>query len=157
MKKTTQLLTALVFCSLIIFIGCNRNNGTDDPDPRDVQAALLTTGTWSLSSATVDGTAREEWTGFTLGFAYNNDSDQGTMTASGVPSDEGADAVFANGNWTFDGTDENADVGVIVRADGIEMSITTLNETTLTLSFNVPEASGRIASFDGNWVFTFSR
>lgn len=156
MKKITQLLTALVFCSLMIFISCGSDDGGggSETDPRDVAAANLTK-TWSVESATFNSTARDEWADFTIGFAYNTETDEGSYTTSGVPTDDGADAVWgSNITWTY--TSETTP-SAFLRSDGITVQ-STLNadNTQLTLSFTVPEAGSRVAGFTGQWVFVLN-
>lgn len=162
MKRTTQFLTALVFLSLVVFVSCNKDND-DDPvntDPRDEQAAMLT-GTWEVSSATYEQDPRSEWEGASISFTYNNETDEGTYTISGVPTDSGADAVTVFGadgatiGWTFAG---ESSVSTIVRdLDNQEMSITNLTDNALTLTFDVPPAGSRVAGFEGSWTFEFTK
>jgi len=153
MKKTTQLLTTLVFLSLSIFISC----GGEDPvaiDLRDAQG-VLASGTFSENGVSVDNSTREEWVGFSLTMSYNADTDQGTFSSSGVPPNEGASDVWpSSGTWTFGGTDESPVIGTIMRSDGVEMSAN-ISPTALTLGFNIPDAGGR--TFDGDWSFAFNK
>ncbi|MEQ8238810.1 MAG: hypothetical protein RIA69_06340 [Cyclobacteriaceae bacterium] len=154
MKKTTQFLTTLVFLSLSIFISCGGDDAPTPPDVRIAQGALAT-GTFSESGVTADNSAREEWDGFSLTMTYDATTFTGGFTATGVPSNDGASAVWpASGTWTFGGTAEAPDLNTIVRSDGVSMDAN-ISATALTLSFNIPEAAPR--TFDGNWVFSFSK
>ena len=137
--------------ALLIFTNC----GSDDDDKGgDVTLsaaeanALLLDKDWSLSSATNAGTPRDEWTGFTLKFDLDTDLAGGSYTASGIPSDEGANLV-----WSTSGTfTANNDLTALTRNDGIVMTLV-ISETALNVSFTVPESSGRVDGFTGAWVF----
>jgi len=109
---------------------------------------LLLDKNWSLSSATNAGTPRDEWTGFTLKFDLDTDLAGGSYTASGIPSDEGANLA-----WSTSGTfTANNDLTALTRNDGIVMTLV-ISETALNVSFTVPESSGRVDGFTGAWVF----
>ncbi|MDG1105640.1 MAG: hypothetical protein P8N26_05710 [Cyclobacteriaceae bacterium] len=136
--------------ALLIFTNC----GSDDGDGGEVTLsaaeanALLLDKDWSLSSATNAGTPRDEWTGFTLKFDLDTDLAGGSYTASGIPSDEGANLV-----WSTSGTfTANNDLTALTRNDGIVMTLV-ISETALNVSFTVPESSGRVDGFTGAWVF----
>lgn len=164
MKRITQLLTALVFCSLMIFISCGGKKDKDDPDPLDeVGTALLKT--WTVTSATYNNTTRSEWNdaGFTITVTnYNSENNSGTISYSNIPDSDGyedAAGVWGSpGTWTF-GTSTSRPY-TIVRPDDIIMSATfdAENPTSLTLSFTVDASTntGRTSGFDGSWVFVFN-
>ncbi|MEQ9306711.1 MAG: hypothetical protein RJQ14_22545 [Marinoscillum sp.] len=161
MKQITRLLTALVFCSLVIFISCKKKKGggEEDPDNRDIVGAALA-GPWVPTSVLFDDANRTEWSEFSIGFSYNPDTDAGNYTVSGVPTDDGASDVWGEGtvNWAFDGDDETADTGTIIREDGVEMSAELDNiesPTKLTLTFSVDDPDARTAGFYGTWKFEF--
>ena len=137
--------------ALLIFTNCGSD---DDDDGGEVTLsaaeanALLLDKDWSLSSATNAGTPRDEWTGFTLKFDLDTDLAGGSYTASGIPSDEGANLA-----WSTSGTfAANNDLTVLTRNDGIVMTLV-VSETALNVSFTVPESSGRVDGFTGAWVF----
>jgi len=137
--------------ALLIFTNCGSD---DDDDGGDVTLsaaeanALLLDKDWSLSSATNAGTPRDEWTGFTLKFGLDTDLAGGSYTASGIPSDEGANLA-----WSTSGTfTANNDLTALTRNDGIVMTLV-ISETALNVSFTVPESSGRVDGFTGAWVF----
>jgi len=154
MKKATQLLTTLVFLSLSIFVSCGGEDAVTPPDVRIAQGALAT-GTFSESGVSADGTSREEWDGFSLTMTYDATTFTGGFTATGVPSNDGASAVWpASGTWTFGGTAAAPELNTIVRNDGVRMDAN-VSATALTLVFNIPEAPAR--TFDGAWTFSFSK
>ena len=145
MKNITQLLTALVFGSLLIFTACNK--GGDDPkvDPADAIGEELATIAGSPSSVTLDGESRSEWSSTTFTFTYDKETNTGTVAVADAPTNDGADAVWGSGgNYAL------SDDGKTATLNGTEISI---NGTTLT--FDVPEGSGRAAVFYGTWVFSF--
>ena len=137
--------------ALLIFTNCGSD---DDDDGGEVTLsaaeanALLLDKDWSLSSATNAGTPRDEWTGFSLKFGLDTDLAGGSYTASGIPSDEGANLA-----WSTSGTfTANNDLTALTRNDGIVMTLV-ISETALNVSFTVPESSGRVDGFTGAWVF----
>lgn len=160
MKKITQLLTALVFCSLIVFVSCKKDSGGEDPDPQaDFGAALV--GSWTLQSAShsSDGD-RTEWSGMTLNWTFDTATKTGTYTPSGVPDNAGADAVFGgNGSavsWSFAGEG----ISTIERGGGLS-NVTIVpdseeNPTQVTLTLSVSGSGSRVAGFDGDWTFVFT-
>ena len=150
-----KILKTLFFvgscAALLIFTNCGSD---DDDDGGEVTLsaaeanALLLDKDWSLSSATNAGTPRDEWTGFTLKFDLDTDLAGGSYTASGIPSDEGANLA-----WSTSGTfTANNDLTALTRNDGIVMTLV-ISETALNVSFTVPESSGRVDGFTGAWVF----
>ena len=151
MKRVLDLLTALVFISLVVFISCNKGGGGDDgPTPEEEQVAKLV-GTWNLVSggAQLGTTPRTEWEG--LSGVLSGDVNGGTIAMSGVPSDPGASDVWPSSiSWTFGGS-----ITEVVRDDGVTMNVT-VTETTLDVRFTIT-GSGRIEGFDGAWSFSFQK
>ena len=136
--------------ALLIFTNCGGGDDTAEaPSLTPAEAnALLLDKDWSLSSVTNAGTIRDEWTGFTLKFGIDTDLAGGTYTASGIPSDEGANLA-----WSTSGTfTASSDLTTLTRNDGIVMTLV-VSETALNVSFTVPESSGRVDGFTGAWVF----
>ena len=159
MKRFTQLLTALVICSLVVFVSCKKKKKDEDPDPRDEFGTVLDGGSWTPSSVTFDGSNRTEWEGFVLGWTYNTETNAGTYSTSGVPTDDGAADVWGSGvvAWSFGGSEETPDISTIIRStDGLQMSVTPDNveaPTQLVITFsNAPDS--RVEGFEGNWSFT---
>ena len=138
--------------TLLIFANCGDDSDPSqseeiNPSAAETNASLLDKN-WSLSSATNAGTPRDEWTGFTLKFDLDTDLAGGSYTASGIPSDEGANLA-----WSTSGTfTANSDLTTLTRNDGIVMTLV-VSETALNVSFTVPESSGRVDGFTGAWVF----
>lgn len=152
MKRVTDLLTALVFISLVVFISCNKgDDGPDGPTPEEEQATKLR-GTWTLATggAQVGSTPRPEWEGLTANL--QGDASGGTIAVSGVPSDPGAEDVWpTNSSWTF-----GSSISEVVRDDGVTLSVLSVTENSLRVTFTIA-GSGRIEGFDGNWSFNFEK
>lgn len=155
MKKLSNLLAALVFVSLVIFISCSSDGGTP-VDPAVVQAELLS-GSWSVNQSQIGydgGTSPDgDWSSFALSVTANADGSGGSYSASGVP--DGFSNVWANsGTWTFNGTD----VDEIVRTpDNLVLDINSVTATSLTLEFTVVDDGGRTAGIAGVWTFPFTK
>ena len=97
MKKLSNLLAALVFVSLVIFIGCSSDSGTtpEVEDPQEVQAALLQ-DTWSVDAANIvynTGVPTDDWSAFELSITGASASG-GSYSTSGVPSGFGRCMAF---------------------------------------------------------------
>ncbi len=152
MKRVTDLLTALVFISLVVFISCNKGGGGDDgPTPQEEQVAKLV-GTWVLATdgAKLGTTVRPEWEGLTVVISGNVDG--GTIAVDGIPQDTGASDVWPSSTtWTFGGSISELD-----RVDGISMNIQSVTDTQLIVTFTV-STSDRVTGFDGSWTFTFTK
>ena len=151
MKRVNDLLTALVFMSLVVFISCNKgDDGDDGPTPQEEQVAKLV-GTWNLVSggAQLGTTPRAEWEGLTA--VLQGDVDGGTIAVTGVPSDPGAEDVWpASSSWTFGNS-----ITEVIRDDGVTLNVT-VTENTLDVRFTITD-SGRIEGFDGSWSFSFQK
>lgn len=151
MKRVSDLLTALVFMSLVVFISCNKGgDGDDGPTPEEEQVAKLV-GTWNLVSggAKLGTTPRTEWEG--LSAVLSGNTEGGSIAVSGVPSDPGASDVWpSNITWTFGDS-----ITEVIRNDGVTMNVT-VTENTLDVVFTIT-GSGRTAGFDGAWSFSFSK
>ena len=150
MKHLKHLLTALVFVSLIIFTNCGGDGGGGSSvDPADDQAELIVF-TWSLTSngAVLESAAQAEWNGFTL--TFTGDGDGGNFSTSGSQT---TDVWPSSGTWTFDGDD----IGTIARSDGVNIEISSVTSSGMTLAFTInTSGSARTSGVDGNWTFSFS-
>lgn len=155
MKRLSNLLAALVFASLVIFMSCGGGKDDPGPTPEEVAAENLVGKTWSVnaSSITFDGNVPDgDWSSFTLSFSGS--ASGGSYTASGVPTDF-EDVWPASGSWEFLTNGSGAVTG-IDRGD-VEMT-GTIAESSLTLNFTVPDPSGARTSglYDAPWAFSFS-
>jgi|GEM_PF-541805 len=168
MKKFTQLLTLFAFASLIIFVACKKKTPTPtEADPKDTFGAALN-GTWSPSSVKLDDQTRDEWADFTITVTYSSDSQAGTYQVNGVPTNDGADAVWGNNvTWTVTSIEDNGTNATLTRQDTdnivVQASVDNVDTpTSLTFTFTVPTAGGRIGNervdgFTGKWEFVFTK
>lgn len=151
MKLISQLLTALVICSLVIFISCGGGGNTDPVDPVDTIGNQLIAN-WTLSSAKVDNAARDEWSGFSLNITYNPATNTGSYTASGVPSNVGASDVWpTSGSFTL----EVGAATIATRNDAIPITVD-VDASNLVLTFTITGSGDRVAAFDGDWEFALT-
>lgn len=164
MKRFTQLLTASIIFSLVIFVSCKKKGGGEDPEPEDKRDAVGTilSKTWTPSSVTKDALPRDEWADFKITFAYNTTTDKGNYTLVGVPTDNGGSDVWGDPTaitWTFGGTADAPVFTTITRSDGIEVTASyddNSDPTTLkSLSFTITNAANRTEGFNGKWEFSF--
>ncbi len=160
MNIITRTLSTLVIASLGFYcIGCGGKS--TDPDPVEkVQLARLS-GTWTISSVTLDNDSRiSDFTNFklTLNGIFKDSSPKGPYpysVAGSRPSNNPWPS--SGGTWSFE-TDPSKN---LVRHDNPDLNIDyTLSDTQLTLSFNYSGAGfagGRTSQVSGNWVFTFTK
>ena len=171
MKKLSNLLAALVFASLVIFMSCG--GGGDDPAPTPEElAAEDLVGTWNVSSSSItyNGNSNSvDGTWDRLVVSFEGDANGGTFSTTGLPSEGGEDnadnefdAVWPkSGSWSFE-TNASGQVSGISRVNGsnseeVSLNRGELNETTLTVSFDVPTQDGsRTSGIAGTWSFSFS-
>ena len=148
MKQLSNLLAALVFASLVIFMSCGGGGGDDGPTIVEEKTELLSKEwTVNASEVTYDGGTEGDWSGFKLTFTAN-----GSYDTDGVPS--GYEDVWpSSGSWEF--TDDNA--SDIQRDGEIIMEYTVAEDgSSLSLEFEVPDPSGKTSGlYDALWVFKF--
>ena len=155
MKRLSNLLAALVFASLVIFMSCG--GGGDDPGPSELEITvqnLTVSGGFSGPTVTTDGgQADGEWENFIIEFEGTVDG--GTYTVSNVSP--GFGDVWANGTWTI-----NQNGSVITKTQdssngSTETAITSIiGEGTLSLTFSVAAPAARANGIAGSWTFVFN-
>ncbi len=158
MKKLNYLLSAAVLVFLLVNAGCD---GSDDPGvPAADQVGTKFTGTWNATAVSFDTQDRTaDYSDFDLTIGYTAGSNGGTYSIAGGPV--GVRPFAASGTWTFQGeiTDPNASFNIL-RNDGLVVTVSSLNDTNLQLSFvfdDANNASSRTEAVDGTWNFTFSK
>ena len=135
------LLVALIF---ILVSACSKNSATLSIEDQQLQKLL---GTWKPGVVLVDGTdITDQYSDFYLTFIKDGSEKKFTATNPGFAFIAGLDS------WSFV---TGSQASKIVRSsDGIEMDVN-VDQSTLTLSFTVPESStgGRISGLSGNFTF----
>jgi hypothetical protein len=159
MKKLSNLLAALVFGSLVIFMSCNKKGSDPVKTAAEIQAALLTAGQWSTATSNVTydgGPSDANWTNFKL--TFTGTANGGTYSTGGTTPTDFEDVWPASGNWTFKndaGTKINRTGG---SAGDIELTVSSVTETSLTITFLVSDPTARVSGiYDETWSFTFSK
>ncbi|MEP1032863.1 hypothetical protein [Ekhidna sp.] len=150
MKRLSNLLAALVFASLVIFMSCGGGGDDPAPDPLIAKAENLTVA-WSPTAVNdPDGVNQlSTWSNFTLTFSGN---ESGGTYSTGSTTPTGFEDVWpASGSWVFADTDGE----VITRDGSLTINVTALSATQLTLEFDF-QSSARTSSIDGEWTFSFS-
>ncbi len=152
MKRLSNLLAALVFASLVIFMSCG--GGGDDPGTTDLEIDvqnLTVSGGWTASSVQNNNEAPDgNWDGFELTFQGNVDGGTYTTNVNTLNPDNDFTAVWpASGSWTI-----SDDGNTITRSDGVAISVDNITETGLSLSFTVA-GGARVSGIPGNWTFVF--
>ena len=150
MKRLSNLLAALVFASLVIFMSCGGGGGDDGPTIVEEKTELISK-TWSNpSTATYAGGPEGDWSGFSLTIRAS-----GTYNTSGVPT--GYEEVWpSSGSWEF--TNDNAARIQRDGNNGITMDYTVADDgSSLSLEFTVPDPSARRISglYGEPWQFEF--
>jgi hypothetical protein len=148
MKHLKHITAALVFVSLIVFTSCGGSKGGDESNPAKDQAEKIV-AEWTLApnGAKLESQTEDGWTGFTL--TYTGDENGGNFTTTNSAS---VDVWPASGSWTFDAND----IGTILRNDGVDIDISAVTASSLTLAFTI-NTSARGSSVDGNWTFSFTK
>jgi len=140
MKKYNSIpkIIALVFLLVLAIQGCKERN---NPDPLTVQLNRLGQ-TWQLGEVVNDGiNVTDKFTGFTLTITTNK-----SFTTL-----NGANAWPASGTFEFIGDNKN----ILLRSDGLEITILSINATNLQLTFTQTELpGGRTSGITGEFNFS---
>ncbi len=149
MRKIQFLIPFCLLLCAVIFTGCKKDDDTVEKTAEQLQTEKLTK-TWVYENVTLEGAAPgEDYSGFRVTFAASPDATNKTYTTV-----NGQSAWPASGTWSFLGSNLN----VIKRNDNIEMAVSNLTATTLTLTFTIPDAGGKFGERNqgttGTYVFT---
>ena len=154
MKRLSNLLAALVFASLVIFMSCG--GGGSDPGPSELEIAinnLTVSGGFSNPAdvKTDNGQPDGDWDSFGVTFTGNLANQGGSYEVSGVPN--GFSDVWADGTWTIN----NAGTKITRVQGGVTTVMdATIEEGSLTLEFDVEASGGRTSGIAGTWLFVFN-
>jgi hypothetical protein len=143
MNAIKKVILALILgAGFVQFSGCSKSSPALSPSAAQLQK--LTAKNWSVNSVMVDGTDKTTvYAGLTVKF-----------TSTDFTSTNGGSLWPASEAWSF----KNADAKVIVRADGLEITIddsSTTSKLLLTLDWTKTTLGGRVASVSGHHVFEF--
>jgi hypothetical protein len=145
-KNIINFSSGLIAIALLILGIHLQSCDGDDSNISEKERALgqLTTGIWTLESATVDGVDKTSiYSGLKLKFSSNSYTAQ-----------DGGALWAANGTWDFEAESTN----IIVRDDGLRIAVTKMTVDTLEISFiwnSTTYGSGRSSSITGMHVMTF--
>jgi len=144
MKRTITIFFAVTTLILLLtFPSCKE----DEPTAEEVFLGKVE-GSWAATSVDVDGV-------FVNGTFENfqlNITKQKTFTTV-----NGHDPIWpATGSFTLEESSGGAGFKLI-RSDGIEVEVSTLDETVAVLKFHYTSTGGRSASVTGNYTFELAR
>lgn len=133
---------------LLLIVGFLTSCGGNDPKPitEEEEQLKMLSKTWNLSNASVDGLNVEEWfSGLQISFTES----KSFTVENAVPP-----IWIASGAFELEKSGSNY---VIKRSDGVDLLISTLNETSVSISMNyVADDNARIAGITGSYTFIFS-
>ncbi len=155
--KNLKITSLALLLGLAVIYSC-KPDPEPEPSPEETQTALLAQ-TWKVGTAandvTLDGSNEiGNWDGFTVTFNAN-----GSYTASNVSA--GRETVWpTQGSWEFKGKGtDGVDVNTIIRDKGSNNETTmtiAVAETTLRMTFNYTNPTGRVAGTEGAWIFNMT-
>ena len=149
MRKYTFFVSLIALTVLFTFSNCDKNKGNEKTEA-EKQLDLLA-GTWNISTATLDGTdVLTDYSGMTL-----------TLTTSKGYSTSGGDFAPiwpSSGTFDFKSSGGTEDLNTLVRDDGVEISISSISESNLSLAFDYAVSPPcRAKGVCGGYVFTFTQ
>jgi len=157
MKIIPRLLSILVAVAIAVsFTACGDD---DEPGASEEETQLgKLVGTWTLSSATLDGTPRTtDFPGLTLTVS-GTFSQGGTYAYSFTGTRPNPSPWPESGNWKFDA---NPNSQILRLNDGQKMGYSLGNgNAQLTIEFTYQGGGfpgGRIEEVAGNWQFVFQK
>ncbi len=161
MKSLNYLLSAVVLVFLLANASCKSD---DDPGvPAADQLGTKFTSAWNATSVDFDGQDRSaDYADFQLTIGYTAGTNAGTYRITGGPQGSGIVPFAGQGTWSFQSeiTDPNPSSFNIVRNDDLVITISSLTDTNLQLSFVFDDgthSSSRTEAVDGTWTFDFTK
>ncbi len=148
MKKMNNHILNIILAGTLIF-GYSCDNSEDIVSPEEITYELLTqkTGGWGQSEVEIpygSATLPSEWVDFSVSF------DESKMIPSGHP--DGADNVWPSGQYIINESGDR----IIRLVDDVEMHIESIDESELTVTFEIPEGvhlDGRVQVLKGKYRF----
>jgi hypothetical protein len=159
MKKLNYILSAAVLVFLLANAGCK---GDDDPGvPASDTVGAKFAGAYTPTNVTFESDDRSaDYTDFTLTINFTAGALGGSYSISGGPVE--LRPFPESGTWEYAGTiaDPAAATFVVLRNDGVEMTVSGLTGTGFNLDFNLPPGSAgtstsKLDAVEGDWSFTF--
>jgi hypothetical protein len=159
MKIAARLLLIVLLGGTVALLSNCKGKDPAPASKEKTQLGKLVT-TWNLTTVTLDGTPRADFTNVTLALSGNFVADGGTYTYS-FPT-----GTFPNpspwrktgGEWKF-GPNPEAQI-VRVEDDQVMNYSLSSNNTVLTIAFTYAGAGfvgGRVNEVKGNWSFEFTK
>jgi len=151
MKTIKNILLLSLIATMLVFPSCG---GGDDPS---ISLDELLSGSWKLSSVTVDGNdVTSDFSGFTLSLSSN-----GPNSGGGYYSATNGGSLLTSGSYNVD----NTKIYTMNESNGQNSySITSFSLTndnkTLTFGFYNPTTTfggGRIEGLSGEYVFVLNK
>ncbi len=150
-----RMMTLLLCLVLITYSSCDKTV-VEPPEPpvptaAEETAALLKGSAWVMSGVKVDDVVLDLYKNLNISFTSDADGSNGKYT-----SVNGGVIWPASGTWKF----KNADAKVMVREDGLEITIDAITEKTMTISFTRTGDTvfgGRTKAVGGKHVLTMGR
>ena len=142
MKKIKTIISLIPLLALLFIASCDKPVVV--PETERV-TTLMSSGTWKISSVTIDGASNNTFAGMSL-----------VYTKTSYTSTNGGVVWPASGTWLF----KNETAKTITRSDGLEITIDSISETAFILSFLWAKGTlggGRSNSVAGKHVFTFKK
>jgi len=114
------------------------------PDLEMEREDLLSASSWNVSEVSQSGNdISEAFTGATITFQSD-----GSYTTTIDPIFD--DAWPANGSWLLLSVD-------LISVNGVEMTLSNVSASSITLSYVVQNSGGRISGLDGDYVMKLNR
>ncbi len=161
MKLIKNIGLIALFAVLVVLNGCKKK---DDPDPTEKIQLTKLAKTWTISSAKLGSTVRDDFSTIALVISgtFNSASPEGPYQYTVTGTRPNPSPWPASGTWTF-GEGEAA-ASVIIRDAGTASEIQTTytlsaDGKTLTLNFTVSGAGfsgSRTNAVEGAWEFVFT-
>ena len=146
MKTIMKSLKLIFSVMIIVYLGMLLSCGGGEPgqSAQDKTTNLLIAHAWKIKTVTINDTDQSS--------VFANLSI--TFTKTAYSSVNGKAEWPASGTWSFDGSSATD----IVRNDGLTMTIESLSDTSLVISFlwdTTTFGGGRVQGVSGQTVFTF--
>lgn len=151
-----------ILCAVVIASSCKKK---DDPDPTEKIQLEKLVGSWTVTSAKLDGTTRDDFSTVAIAISgtFNSSAPEGPYQYVVSGTRPNPSPWPASGSWIFG--DGEAAKSVIIRdagtADEVQMTyVLSSDGNTLTLEFNVSGSgwagSARTEQVEGDWEFVLT-